>query len=287
MSKEGWKTQWNLLRLHRPLPILLLFFPCAWGLAIAQGPWIDYVLFFIGSVSLRGFGCIINDWLDRDLDCLIERTKTRPLACGALTIPKVAIATIIDLAPGIIVFCSLTQLAKMISLIGLVLAIIYPTTKRWFVLPQVFLGFTFNIGVFVGIAQAQTLSIDIGMQGILLYIIGIIWTLIYDTVYAFSDYKDDCRLKLHSSTMLIASHPLRWICLGHGIIWILWLVGMMMGMERFSFIGLAMIIMVDVTLVRWWAWSINDAGSCLSTFSRHIWLGPAIWLSLFYSNICF
>lgn len=147
---------------------------------------------------MRTSGCIINDIWDRKIDALVERTKDRPLASGALKVWQALILLIFFLLIGLIVFLELNYTARLISLYALGLAILYPLTKRFFFLPQLFLGITFNLGALIGWA---TIVGDVGMPAIFLYIAGIFWTLGYDTIYGHQDIKDDKNIGIKSTSI--------------------------------------------------------------------------------------
>jgi 4-hydroxybenzoate polyprenyltransferase len=276
------KVGMELARLHRPLPVLMLWLPCAWGLSITKGTFFDYLIFFIGSLSLRSFGCIVNDWWDQDVDALVPRSRQRPLASHQLSPHRAGIIALLSLVPGIIIFFYLTPWAKVISLVGLVMAIIYPTTKRWFIAPQLFLGATFNIGIWVAIAHIVPNcwdKPDLLIKGLWLYLLGICWTLSYDTIYAYSDYDHDQALGLYSFSRVIERHPKLWLFILHGSMWIMWAMiarhGKTMGISSLFFI-----MIVDIVLVRWWRWEINNPSSCINAFYRHLWFGWAVWWQL-------
>jgi 4-hydroxybenzoate polyprenyltransferase len=272
----------ELARLHRPLPVLMLWLPCAWGLAITKGTFFDYVMFFIGSLSLRSFGCMVNDWWDQDIDALVPRSRQRPLARNPLSSYRVGIMALCSLIPGLLVFFYLNPWAKIMAMIGLIMAIIYPTTKRWFIAPQLFLGLTFNIGVWVAIAHTSANcwhNPEVLIQGVWLYLLGIGWTLSFDTVYAYSDYHHDQVLGLYSFSRVIERHPKGWLLILHGAMWIIWTI---MGSHHKTMgIGsLFFIMIVDMVLVRWWQWEVNHPPSCIKAFYRHLWFGWAVWLQL-------
>jgi 4-hydroxybenzoate polyprenyl transferase len=204
----------NLIRFDRPVGWILLLWPCLWGLAYAakqstQGiPLSDLITygitFTMGAFLMRSAGCIINDCVDRHLDKLVERTKNRPLASGAISIPKALIFAALLTLPALFIFISLPFKAQIASLWGVFLLFIYPFAKRWTHFPQFVLGLAFNSGILITwfcFHEALTL------QCIALYGAGIFWTMAYDTIYAFQDVEDDIKVNIKSTAVLCQTYP--------------------------------------------------------------------------------
>lgn len=197
----------KIARFHRPFPILLLYLPCLWGIALCVSPEGDInillsnaLLFGIGASLMRGAGCIINDMCDASFDVQVERTKMRPLATKQLkSIEAILFFSFLLAASGGVWWCLNTP-ARLISLIGLAFLFIYPFTKRFFQFPQLILGFAFNIGTLVAVAQIKP-ELLFQPEPWILYAIGIFWTLYYDTIYALQDLKDDLVVGIHSTAV--------------------------------------------------------------------------------------
>ncbi len=195
----------KLGRYDRPIGYMLLFYPCAWGLTLGT-PFLDYnyiynlFLFFSGSVLMRSSGCIINDMWDKNIDKLVERSKTRPLAAGFLTMIEAGFFLAGHLALSLIILLQLPFTSIAAGLAVMPIVCIYPYMKRITHLPQVFLGISFNSGVIVGYPAFQGIF-DIGIVGPF-YLGGILWTLIYDTVYAHMDKMDDKKINVKSTALL-------------------------------------------------------------------------------------
>lgn len=196
----------SISRLDRPIPILFLFLPCAWGLWFAYNKYISIsamwegtLLFLLGSISARSLGCIINDVIDKDIDLQVERTKTRLIASGRVSIKYAIFIGLLWSLIGLYCFLKFNSTAQLFILTGLGIAVIYPFAKRFFKYPQIILGLGFNIGILVGYSAVYG---SITNAVILLYVMGIYWTMIYDTIYAMQDIKDDIRLGLKSTAIL-------------------------------------------------------------------------------------
>jgi 4-hydroxybenzoate polyprenyltransferase len=194
----------RLARLDRPAGSWLLFWPCAWGVALADGlvaDWALIVWFAIGSIAMRAAGCVWNDIIDRDLDALVERTRNRPLASGAISV-RAALAFAVALSLiGLLVVLQLRPLAQLVALASLALVAAYPFMKRITWWPQAWLGLTFNWGALVGFVAVADPAPAMG----LLYAGGVAWTLGYDTIYALQDLEDDAMAGIKSSARALGS----------------------------------------------------------------------------------
>ncbi len=195
----------RLMRLDRPIGIWLLLWPCLWALWIsAQGRPDEkiFVIFLIGTFVMRSAGCVINDFADREFDPHVRRTASRPLARGAVS-PAEALAVFAVL--GLIALALLIPLnreTQVLALIGGVLAVTYPFLKRFFALPQAYLGLAFAWSVPMAFA-AQTGELP--LVAWVLFVAGVLWTTAYDTIYAMVDREDDLVIGIRSSAILFGS----------------------------------------------------------------------------------
>ncbi|KPF68588.1 4-hydroxybenzoate polyprenyltransferase [alpha proteobacterium AAP81b] len=188
----------RLARLDRPAGNWLLFWPCAWGVALGGGlvaQWPLLLWFGLGAVAMRSAGCVWNDIVDRDLDARVARTRDRPVASGAIS-RRAALAFAVALSLiGLVVLLQLPRLAQGIALASLLLVAAYPFMKRLTWWPQAWLGLTFNWGALVAFAAVAPPRPEMA----LLYAGGIAWTLGYDTIYALQDLEDDAMAGIKSS----------------------------------------------------------------------------------------
>ncbi len=188
----------RLARLDRPAGSWLLFWPCAWGVALAGGLVADWALvawFAVGSLAMRAAGCVWNDIIDRDLDAQVARTRARPIASGAVGVrAALALAVALSLV-GLLVVVQLRPLAQGVAVASLGLVAAYPFMKRITWWPQAWLGLTFNWGALVGYVAVT----DPSPAMALLYAGGVAWTLGYDTIYALQDIEDDAMAGIKSS----------------------------------------------------------------------------------------
>lgn len=207
----------RLMRLDKPVGIWLLFYPCAWSLALASGGFIDIwklLLFAVGAVLMRSAGCIVNDIADREFDAQVERTKTRPLASGELSVKQAVFLLIILLAASLGVAISLGWQVIFWSALSLPLVAIYPLMKRFTWWPQLFLGLTFNWGALMGWAAVRGV---VELPAILLYIGGICWTLGYDTIYAHQDKADDVKIGIKSSALQLGENTKAFVSIMYAV----------------------------------------------------------------------
>ncbi len=269
----------HLYRLNRPIGIWLLMLPCWWGVALCSSPftkqfWQSLGLYLIGAVCLRSAGCIINDWADQSYDARVTRTRNRPLACQAVSKAQALGLFLVMMVGGVGVWLCLNLTAKILSILAFGLLFIYPFMKRITYWPQLILGLAFNSGVLIACANQGSLG---NVQPWLLYGVGILWTLAYDTIYAFQDIDDDQLLGLKSTAILFQKWPrlLPAICYG-GMFSLLYILSG----ARPSFFILA--IMFLVVFFRLKQWKPDNSADCLAFFKEHVYLGFIILFWLLY-----
>lgn len=200
----------RLARWERPIGWWLLLFPCWWSAALAAGAaghalpnlW-HLALFFIGAVAMRGAGCTYNDIVDVDIDTQVERTRSRPIPAGQVTKTQAKIFMVVQALIGLGVLLQFNTFAILLGIASLVPVAIYPFMKRVTNWPQLFLGFAFSWGAFMGwAAEFGALS----WAAIVLYFGGICWTIGYDTIYAHQDKEDDALVGVKSTARLFGDH---------------------------------------------------------------------------------
>ncbi|MBI2707222.1 MAG: 4-hydroxybenzoate octaprenyltransferase, partial [Proteobacteria bacterium] len=206
----------KLARLHRPQAIWLLLLPAWWGIALASPgfpPLLFLFLFGAGALLMRSAGCIYNDIIDKDFDAKVRRTATRPLAAGDLNLKEAVIFLGLLLGVAAIILFTLPLPVIGTGFIALSLVFLYPWMKRLTYWPQLFLGFTFNIGLIMGwLSLSPTLS----SVPLLFYGGAILWTLGYDTIYALQDMEDDLLVGVKSSALVVSSFVKFFLSLVYG-----------------------------------------------------------------------
>lgn len=210
----GWCEKWKsfakknpyarLMRLDKPVGIYLTLLPALWAIAFAAhsilwGVWL-FVVFAIGALLVRGAGCVINDIIDRDLDAKVERTANRPLASGELSVAEAYYLLGGLLLAAFLLLLTLPKIAIYIGIFAIIPIAIYPWMKRITFFPQIFLGFVFNLGVLIGWFSADP---RLSIVAFVLYAGAILWTIGYDTIYAFQDIEDDRKAGVKSMALYL------------------------------------------------------------------------------------
>jgi 4-hydroxybenzoate polyprenyltransferase len=210
----------SLMRLDRPIGSWLLFWPCAWSLALAGvgGRWDLFLWFGLGAFATRSAGCVYNDIVDKDLDARVERTQLRPLASGRASVTSAWVLIALLLALALVVLLQLTPTARLIALASIGPVAAYPYMKRLTWWPQAWLGLVFSWGALVG-WPAVTGSLD--WAPILLWLGTVAWVIGYDTLYAIQDVEDDALVGVKSSARRLGDKA----PLGVGIFYALALLG--------------------------------------------------------------
>src|SRR6202171_4328879 len=199
----------RLSRLDRPIGSWLLLIPCWWSAALAAGGIRDLrrlpptiALFFIGAFVMRGAGCTWNDITDRDLDALVERTRSRPIPAGQVSVPQAAVFLVVQALIGLGVLLQFNRFAVMTGIASLIIVAVYPFMKRITWWPQIVLGLAFSWGALMGFAVVLG---RIDASAVLLYAGSIAWVIGYDTIYAYQDAEDDALIGIKSTALLFGA----------------------------------------------------------------------------------
>ncbi len=277
--KDKLRVYAQLVRLDRPIGIYLLLWPTLWALAIAgegaPDPWVLFV-FVTGVVLMRSAGCAINDYADRDIDRYVARTRERPLTCGKLS-PKEALLVfaVLSLAAFLLVL-TLNPLTVKLSLVGVLLAAIYPFTKRYTYLPQVFLGAAFGWAVPMAWA-AETGSVS--RITWLLYLATLLWTVAYDTVYAMVDREDDLKIGVKSTAILFGDADRLIIGILQGLFVVtLWLVGVDLEFSWVYFAGL--LLATGLLVYQQSTIAAREPQACFRAFLHNHWVGAVVFFAI-------
>ena len=268
-----------LMRLHKPIGIWLLLWPALWALWMSTAGHPDpriFLIFLAGTVLMRSAGCVINDYADRDIDPFVARTKDRPLAARRV-LPQEALllfAALAILALGLVLI--LNPLTQLLAVVGAVLTITYPFLKRFFPLPQFYLGAAF--GMAVPMAFAAQLG-EVPKSGWLMFLAAVIWAGVYDTMYAMVDRKDDIRLGVKSSAILFADADRFIIAVMQAMVLAaLVLIGRehSMGEWYYAGVGLAGVFFI------WQQWLIRKRHpqGCFDAFNNNNYVGMSIFVGI-------
>lgn len=216
MAPQWSRPYLRLSRADRPIGTWLLFLPCLWGLSLAilatdrvstHALWVIFGC-GIGAFLMRGAGCTWNDITDRHIDRSVERTRSRPIPSGQVSVRGALAWMIIQAVVSFFILITFYPTAIYLGILALVPVAIYPFAKRFTWWPQLFLGLAFNWGALLAWA-AHTDSL--GLAAIVLYAAGIVWTLFYDTIYAHQDAEDDALIGVKSTARLFGKNTRVWL----------------------------------------------------------------------------
>ncbi len=280
--------QWSrpylrLSRLDRPIGSWLLLMPCWWAAALAAGVIGDIghlplllALFFVGAFAMRGAGCTWNDITDRDLDALVERTRSRPIPAGQVSVPQAAAFLVVQALVGLAVLLQFNRFAVMTGAASLVIVAVYPFMKRITWWPQIVLGLAFSWGALMGFAV--TLG-RIDATALALYGGSIAWVIGYDTIYAHQDAEDDALIGIKSTALLFGPRTRPALVLFYGLAVVL--IGMALalaGARWPAWIGLAALAAHLIWQIA--RLEISNPALCLRIFKSNRDAGLLLFLGL-------
>ncbi len=274
----------RLVRLDKPIGILLLLWPTLWAIWIASdGRPAPYVLivFVVGTVLMRSSGCAVNDWADRDFDRHVARTAERPLTSGRIAgWEALTVAAVLALL-ALLLILPLNGLTLALSVVAAFVAASYPFTKRFFALPQAYLGIAFGFGIPMAFA-----AIDgrVPAVGWVLLAANVAWAVAYDTEYAMVDRDDDLRIGIRTAAITFGSLDVLAVMLCYaGTLALLALAGAMASLGVAWFVGLAAgasIAGYHYGLIR-----TRSRAGCFKAFLHNNWFGAAIFAGLFVDRL--
>ena len=276
----------RLVRLDKPIGILLLLWPTLWGLFVAAQGWPNLkllVIFVLGTVLMRSAGCAMNDYFDRDVDRHVKRTEQRVLTSGQIQ-PHEAlwVAAVLGLLSLALVW-SLNGLTLVLAVVAAVLAVTYPLFKRFFAIPQAYLGIAFGFGIPMGFAATVG---SVPVIAWLMLLANIFWAIAYDTEYAMVDRDDDIRLGLKTSAITFGKYDIFCVALCYlttllllGGVGVLLSYGWPYALGLVASAGLAVLHLV-------WIRHRSRAG-CFRAFLHNTWIGFAVFCGIFAQTIIF
>lgn len=238
---------YKLMRLDKPVGIFLLLWPTLWALFLASNALPDLKLlsiFIAGSILMRSAGCVINDYFDRKIDPQVQRTKNRQIGLGNVTLYEVFFIVLALSLTSFILVLQLNLLSMQVAFIAFLFVISYPLTKRFFCMPQLYLGITFGFGILIAFSAVQN---QIPPQAFLLFAANIFWAIAYDSHYAVSDMSDDRALNIYSVPLTFKGLTIKIIFISYLLMFfILYVIGFI---EQFSYqYYLALLIAIFIAL---------------------------------------
>ena len=286
---KDFKLFLDLIRIKKPIGIMLLFWPCSWGLTLGNDfsddnyKYLVYLIyFFLGSVLMRSAGCIVNDILDRKYDILVDRTKDRPIASGKISTKLGLIYVVILCLLAFLILIQFNLTTILLGFASMPFAFSYPLMKRYTYWPQLFLGFTFNYGL---IMAWFSINSQFSYIPIIFYFGAIFWTLAYDTIYGFQDIKDDEIIGVKSTSIKFKTNPKLFIFVCY-LIFILFqtISGVLMEFNHYYFIGI-IIISCHLLIFQILKLNISNTNVCLRKFKSNNFLGLIIFLNILINKI--
>ena len=265
-----------LIRLDKPIGTFLLLWPTLWALWLAgQGQPDGFVvmIFVIGVFLMRSAGGVINDIADRDLDPHVERTRDRPLAAGKVSVSEAVMVFVVLCLLAFICVLTLNALTIKLAVIGVLLTISYPFMKRFHPLPQVHLGAAFGWSIPMAYGA---LTNQIPATAWLLFIANIVWSVVYDTMYAMVDRDDDLKMGMQSTAILFGDRDRRILgALQEILLALLILVGMLNGLGTFYYVGL--LAAAGSALYQQFLIAGRRPDRCFQAFLNNNWFGLAVF----------
>ena len=278
----------ELTRLKKPIGFLLLFWPCLWGLTLANNFSNDYFLFFkhcilflMGAVLMRSAGCIVNDILDRKIDKMVERTKNRPLASGQISVGLSLILVLLLCFAAFVILIQFNLNTIILGLLSMPFAFTYPLMKRFTYWPQLFLGVTFNYGI---IMAWVSITNELNIYPIIFYLGAIFWTLGYDTIYGFQDIKDDEIIGVKSTSIKFKKNPKKFLILCYLIFYIsIIILGIFMSYNIYYFL-FSILIFSHLMFYQIGSLKVIEPITCLKIFKSNNFLGLLVFLNILVGN---
>ena len=278
----------QLTRLNKPIGFLLLFWPCVWGLTL--GYYFNsettlylkhIVLFFLGSVLMRSAGCIFNDIVDRDFDKKVERTRKRPIAAGKISVLESFIYIILICLVAFFILLQFNLLTIVLGISSMFLAFAYPFMKRITYWPQLFLGLTFNWGIIMG---WSSLTNNISIEPIILYLSAIFWTLGYDTIYGLQDIDDDEIIGVKSTSIKFKNNVKVFVGTCYSLcVFLILIMFVMMDINKYLLILMIPFIAMFIYQIK--IFKVSNSESSLLAFKNNNLTGLLIFIFIFSFNI--
>jgi 4-hydroxybenzoate polyprenyltransferase len=269
----------RLMRLDKPIGTLLLLWPTLWALWIAADgnpSWDALAVFVIGTLLMRSAGCVMNDIADRNFDPYVKRTRDRPIATGAVSVREAAaLAAGLALAAFALVLTR-NALTILLAFAALAIAASYPLFKRFFPIPQAYLGIAFGFGIPMAFAAVQG-----EVPALAWWLLGanILWAIAYDTEYAMVDRDDDLRLGLRSSAITFGRFEVAAVMVSYAaMLAILAWLGSGLGFGVAYYAGLAVAAVMMGVHYRWIR--TRDRAACFRAFNHNNWVGGVIFAGL-------
>lgn len=266
----------RLIRLDKPIGILLLLWPTLWALWFASDgkpDWALVAIFTLGTVLMRSAGCAVNDYADRDFDKHVQRTVDRPITSGKIKPKEALLVALVLTLIAFALILPLNTLTKQLSIAAVIIAASYPYFKRFFAIPQAYLGIAFGFGIPMGFAAVQG---TVPAAAWWLLVANIFWAVAYDTEYAMVDREDDLKIGMKTSAITFGRYDVVAVMFCYAAtLLIIFIVGWQFGLRAWFVAGLLIAgacAIYHYTLIR-----NRERSGCFAAFRHNNWLGAAIF----------
>ncbi|HEX3378993.1 MAG TPA: 4-hydroxybenzoate octaprenyltransferase [Paraburkholderia sp.] len=269
----------RLVRMDKPIGSLLLLWPTLNALWIASGghpPWQLLVIFTLGTVLMRSAGCAINDYADRDFDRHVKRTENRPITSGKINAwEAVVLATVLSLIAFLLIQ-PLNALTKELSVVALFVAGTYPFMKRFFAIPQAYLGIAFGFGIPMAFAAVQD---HVPLLAWVMLVANIFWAVAYDTEYAMVDRDDDIKIGIRTSALTFGRFDVTAVMLCYAVTLGIYVgIGVTLGFGLLYWLG--WVVAVGCAIYHYTLIRHRERMPCLAAFRHNNWLGGALFAGI-------
>jgi 4-hydroxybenzoate polyprenyltransferase len=269
----------KLMRLDKPIGILLLLWPTLWGIWIAAAGhpnWVILWIFVLGTALMRSAGCVINDYADRNFDAHVERTKNRPMAAGLVSRKEALLLAAILAMLAFLLVLRLNKLTIMLSFGALFLAASYPYTKRFFAIPQAYLGIAFGFGIPMAFAAHMGTVPSFAWA---MLAANVFWAIAYDTEYAMVDREDDLKIGIKTSAITFGRFDVAAVMLCYLLMLAtLTGVGLWLRMGVFYYGGL--VVAAGIAAYHYTLIKNRERDRCFKAFLHNNWLGAAVFAGI-------
>jgi 4-hydroxybenzoate polyprenyltransferase len=269
----------RLVRLDKPIGILLLLWPTLAALWLASGghpPWHVVLIFTLGTVLMRSAGCAVNDYADRDFDRHVKRTAERPLTSGRIAGWEALLVAAVLSVVAFLLILPLNTLTKLLSVAAVAIAASYPYFKRFFALPQAYLGIAFGFGIPMAYAAIQD---TVPAQAWLLLLANIFWALAYDTEYAMVDRDDDLKIGIRTSAITFGQYDVLAVMSCYAAsLGLVTAVGLSAGLGIWFMLG--MMVAAAMAVYHYFLIRGRERMPCFAAFRHNNWLGAAVFAGI-------
>ncbi|WP_045095410.1 4-hydroxybenzoate octaprenyltransferase [Legionella fallonii] len=274
-----WGAYWRLLRLHKPAGTLLLWYPTAWALWVANNgaPSLKlFLLFALGTILMRAAGCVVNDIADRHIDKHVTRTKLRPITSGEVGLVEAFILLFLLWSGALVIALNLPVNCFYLAVVALLTTLLYPFCKRFLEAPQMILGLSFSMGIPMAYVASET---ALNGNFIVLFVINFLWILAYDTMYAITDKEDDLKIGVKSTAIYFANYDLLIIGMLLFVLHSLWFCWALINKVQLGFYvfwaAAILILIYQQKLI-----SKRVPEDCFKAFTVSIYYGLLMWFAV-------